>query len=420
MHEFKHALSDKFEVKGYWWLPGNDSCNMPGVLTYDDGRISLEVFGLLRDQTNGEPREHDANVRRESIILGSCEGQIYTLYQVRQIGPRIHAPVNNVELTYSAHYLFVGAHFESEAALCFPAVWFSFSELENWLGQSAFDSERRVEEGKNVTTLTHRFPEAFEASVSALSAKAKIRSRCVLVTDGTGYSKNWTHRAFLQIEPAENQSLDWYLHFHDDCRDLLTLLVGEPVYTRHFNLLVPDLARDGNALPQVALLFRQDADRGRKEVLTPNMLVAYPAIQDRIAPVLEAWFARSEQLRTAHDLFFHTFYNTRPYLRSEFLSLAHALESYDRSVNPSQYLPEAEYEKVRSAVVAAIPPGTCADLKTSLKTRIKYGNEFSLRKRLTNLLTGLAPSTAKLVCDDCRSFVGKIVDTRNYFAHYTD
>lgn len=140
MYSKQHALSDKFEVKGYWWLPGDTSCRMPGVLTYEDGRISLELFGFLHVQTMEKPRQVDANVRREPIVLGSGEGQEYTLYQVQPIGPRIHAPVNNVEWTYSAHYLFVGAHFESEAALCFPAAWFSFSELENWLGQSAFDS----------------------------------------------------------------------------------------------------------------------------------------------------------------------------------------------------------------------------------------------------------------------------------------
>jgi hypothetical protein len=413
MNEFKNALSDKFEVKGYWWLPGDASHKMPGVLTYDAGRVSLEVFGFLRAQTEN-PREVDANVRRAPIILGSGEGQEYTLYQVKQIGPRIHAPVNNVEWTYSAHYLFVGAHLESEAALCFPAAAFSFSELEQWLGQKVFCSERHAEEGKNVSTLTHRFPEAFEAGVPTLNAKT--RNRCVLVTGGgAGYSENWRHRAFLEVDPGKNQSLEWYLHVHDDFRDLLTLLVGEPVYTQHFNVLIPDPGRDCNALPQVALLFRQDADRGRKEVLTPDMLVAYPAIQDRIAAVFEAWFARSEQLRTAHDLFFHTFYNTRPYRRSEFLSLIHALECCDRSVNPSQYLPEEEYEKVRLALLAAIPLDIGDDLKASLKSRIKYGNEFSLRKRLTNLLGGLAPSTAQLVCDDCRAFVGRIVDTRNYF-----
>ena len=35
-------------------------------------------------------------------------------------------------------------------------------------------------------------------------------------------------------------------------------------------------------------------------------------------------------------------------------------------------------------------------------------------------LARLAPSTATLVCDDCNAFVGRIVDTRNYFTHYTD
>ena len=119
MGEFKHALSDKFEVKGYWWLPGNASCKMPGVLTYDAGRISLELFGFLQVQTVEKPREVDANVWREPIILGSGEGEEYTLYQVQPIGPRIHAPVNKVEWMYSAHYLFVGAHFESEADFAF-------------------------------------------------------------------------------------------------------------------------------------------------------------------------------------------------------------------------------------------------------------------------------------------------------------
>ena len=234
------------------------------------------------------------------------------------------------------------------------------------------------------------------------------------------HSVSSRHRAFLRVDPAENQSLDWYLHVHDDFRDLLTLLVGEPVYTRHFNVHGADPKYDGRGFPQVALLFRQDADRGRKEALTSDMLVAYPAIQERIASVLDAWFSRSEQLRTAHDLFFHTFYNTRPYLRSEFLSLAHALETYDRSAGSSEYLPEAEYSPVCSTLIGAIPQGLSDGLRARLKSQIKYGNEFSFRKRLTNLLAGLAPSTATLVCDDCSAFVGRIVDTRNYFTHYTD
>ena len=26
MGEFKHALSDKFQANGYWWLPGDAPC----------------------------------------------------------------------------------------------------------------------------------------------------------------------------------------------------------------------------------------------------------------------------------------------------------------------------------------------------------------------------------------------------------
>ena len=113
----------------------NAARKMPGVLTYDNGSISLEVFDFLRYQATEEPREGDAGVRREPIILGSGEGQDYTLYQIRQIGRRLHAPVNNVEWRYSAHYLLVGAHFESEAALCFPPLHSAFLNSQTGWGR---------------------------------------------------------------------------------------------------------------------------------------------------------------------------------------------------------------------------------------------------------------------------------------------
>ena len=51
MYNKEYELSDRFQVKGYWWLPGNASYKMPGVLTYDAGRISLELFGFLQART---------------------------------------------------------------------------------------------------------------------------------------------------------------------------------------------------------------------------------------------------------------------------------------------------------------------------------------------------------------------------------
>ena len=250
--------------------------------------------------------------------------------------------------------------------------------------------------------------------------KARIRCHVGLCSRTDGPLRNWLHRAFLQADPAENQSLDWYLHVHEDLRDLLTLLAGEPVHTRQVYVHGPDAKYNGRDFPQVALLFRQDADRGRKEVLTSDMLLAYPAIEDRIAAILDSWFARSEQLRTAHDLFFHTFYNTRPYLRSEFVSLVHALETYDRSVRPSRYLADSDYTKVRDALLNAIPADTPSDLKASLKSRIKYGNEYALWKRLKNLLKSLQPPAVQLVCDNPADFAERISKTRHYFSHYTD
>ena len=55
-------------------------------------------------------------------------------------------------------------------------------------------------------------------------------------------------------------------------------------------------------------------------------------------------------------------------------------------------------------------------MKKSLKNRIKFGNEFSLRKRLIDICDKHGKNIGTFIKNDT-SFVGKIIDTRNYLIH---
>ena len=80
-------LSDRFEVKGYWWTPGKPQRKVPGVLTYNAGLIELELFGSIRDQKSVETGSV-TSVFMLPLVLGLGEGDYITLYRVFEKGRR--------------------------------------------------------------------------------------------------------------------------------------------------------------------------------------------------------------------------------------------------------------------------------------------------------------------------------------------
>jgi len=69
-----------------------------------------------------------------------------------------------------------------------------------------------------------------------------------------------------------------------------------------------------------------------------------------------------------------------------------------------------------------IPDNINADFKKSLQARLRYGNEFSLRTRLREVIRRIKNIldfefvTSGKKRDE---FINKVVDTRNYWTHYS-
>ncbi len=103
--------------------------------------------------------------------------------------------------------------------------------------------------------------------------------------------------------------------------------------------------------------------------------------------------------------------------RSEFLSRMQALESYHSRMRHGKYLRDEEYEEHRRPIVSGIPGAVLKGLKASLKERLKYGNGYSLMKRLKELF---APYPEKEFREANPDISNGVVDTRNYLTRYTD
>jgi hypothetical protein len=185
--------------------------------------------------------------------------------------------------------------------------------------------------------------------------------------------------AGVTITPSAVQGFEWYLGVIRDIQNWLTLLIGKPVQPARI-----EASTEQHRTVQVIPAWM---GKRRDEPISPiSVRVKLPAIRAEIEGLLRKWFERSERLRDVYNLFFGAVHAEGIYVESHYLSLIQAVEAFSRSTTASAYVSQQQYEVIRAALAQAIPPGTPADLRASLQNRIKYGNEYSLRKRLNELL----------------------------------
>lgn len=414
------TMFDQFEHKGHFWLPGQEQHAVPGVLNFRDDDITLDLFGLLRAGSSGAQQNFSPG-HETPIILGQGENQALTLYRNTEIGTN-WLSAGRPTSTVSSTFLFVGEHYKSESDLQFDSLSVNFTDLEEWVAEVPFKQGGFRKEGQKLTSteITYTFPDTFEIEVARLDATVGLTFS--LVSKGPGYrSHTLEHVAFLEVSPKESRAFRWFMDALVDLQHLLALFVHKPVYPK----LIVMCRKTGEGLTarhkESSKVYYCHSDRNAEGGSRPvDMLLPLPKVRTHLSGVLAAWFAKLEQLRDVSNLHFGALYRPKMYLESHFLVLMQALESFSRSLHDANYLSQADYQRVAAALNAAIPPDTGSDLKASLKSRIKYGNEYSLRKRLSLIFDSLQPETLALLCKDAGRFKGKVVDTRNYYTHYSD
>jgi len=108
-------------------------------------------------------------------------------------------------------------------------------------------------------------------------------------------------------------------------------------------------------------------------------------------------------------------------VRTKFINLTQALESLHRRTVGGTYLSASEFDPIKDLLNAAVPPDVPADLKRKLSDSLEYANEYSLRKRLKELLRGLDPSTIEMLkIQDIAGTTDVIVRTRNCLTHFNE
>ena len=408
-------MIEEFEYKGIWWLPHKPKEQISGTLKFtpDEGAV-LDLIGSFKDITGMN------KMLEPEIILGiSSDGKNITLHKCFETKSNLSFPGLSTSSFY-AKIAFAGAHFQKPEDVKFKSLSVHYLYLDEWVNVSGFDIQHLFDEKEVV--IRYKLPEPIQAAIDDYKILLDVRAT------GPTHSivqkeASIKQRTYIRVEPSGEKSFDEYLDIMVHIQNFLSLGVMSPVYP----LVVEGITEVNKEMinnkaynPPVKIYYRlSDIPKAPETLLPFNMLFTFKDISDRFEVFLKNWFEKKDLLEPVYDLHFGTLYNPRMYLEHRFLSLIQAIESFHQRIHGGEYLSVKEYKPVYDALVRTIPDWVKKDFKASLESKLKYGNEFSLRKRLKEIFVKYQEVLNKFI-ENRDAFIEKVVNTRNYQTHHDE
>jgi len=414
---------------GYWWLPENEDNKVPGTLEYSrlgDTR-NLKLSGTFRPNqimpsTEIFPVVHGFLKDGTSVSLLKC------VVSDRHMGGITSDSYNCSAIVY-------GTHIDNAEQSVFSSGRVLFTMLQEWVAKPPFEMEMQISntpQSGPIKYSVHFRPKAFsEFELSSIRSRLAIDWKANMPGSPLGNRVSLRHMYFIKLSPEGLQGISWYLERFQELRCLLTLLIGEPIYFASIDLSKPAKDKDKDRRDLNAQLYSQFYGITKKPgKFSPGaifkMLAPYPIVEEKHPDVFNRWFLDYPQLMTAYATFFSALLLDEITLEHRFLTLMQAIESFHRHTRQNEYMLPDEYRtQIEPAIAAAIPEAKAdgkplpEGLKDALLSRIRFGNEYSLRKRIYDLLSSMDPGAVKLLTTDNNVFVSSIVDVRNRLTHRT-
>ena len=413
-------MMEKFECMGIWWLPENPEKRLPGILKFtpDEGGV-LELIGSFKNKRLGEMN----NLIDPEIIVGvSSHGKNITLYKCLDKSFEVQPNFVLPELQFSSYYvnvIFIGVHFKKPEDVKFRSLYVHFSHLDEWIDASGFEIQNLLD--KKEITISYKKPIFIQAVVG--DYKITVESKVSYPTLSLGKREvSIKQKSYIKIESPKGISFYKYPKIMNHIQNFLTLGFMKPVYPmiiKGKTEVNKKLIKDKPYYPAVEVYYElPDIPKVPKKLSSFDMLFTFKDISGRFEFFFKNWFEKADLLEPVYNLYFGPLYNPQMYLQNQFLSVIQAIETYHRRKFEGKYISDEDYKPIYNRFKEIINKLDIeASFKDVLKSKLKYGSEYSLRKRLKDLFEKYAVITQNFIKDK-NNFINIVVETRNYLTHY--
>ena len=423
----KQTLFDTFEINGYWWLPNSEK-KVPGILYFSNEHIRLELLGSLREDNLRNlfrSMDSDRDTDDDRIILGiSDEGEEFTILDALNTNSKLSQGFTTE--IYSVNVFLVGGHFNSSSEIEFHSFSMYPTYFTKWKSEPKYNQSLLYSSGKlsNVNSIEFIQNDRFSFYVE----KNKLTIEEAYRTQFTGdifESLGWKYKGGFKIEPDEFKSFEWMNKILFQLRDLYSLFVGYPTYLENITFygeLDTSLSQEQPTRQSYDLFFKQRNVNIREKFGWSDVLLNHNDISDKFSDIINNWFLKEDVLKTVVDIHISDYY-IDSYLDTKFLNSVQALEIYHRRVSKGTLIKSDDFEKYSKKTLDFVKENASIDFAEKIEGMLLHGNEYSLSKRLREIINSLDSETKAYLFGNSKKkdkFIQQLVDTRNYRTHYDE
>lgn len=409
-----YTLGEEIDISGEWWLPGTDNSHVSGVLKFGSNGMELHINQSF-SPPSGAIRPGDPNPKYPVVHGVTVKGEAVTLFDAQEFGTSFNFGSGGLRQPgrIYAHAIAFGAHLP--AGFHFAKMRFRTPGLAVWLGHQVISESIIFDPENKLRFQSYNIQRIPDESFRVSSIDASISLSCGWSSKADAYnSVRVDVSAWFSFLPEQPQSIDWFLEQQTKFLTLLSLLSG--------HVFVSDAIQatfdESNHRADILLVGHKVKDCDFKHPV--DFFLSKPTLSKPLGEITAKWFEVVKDVEKPASLARSILGSESLWLHVEFLSLMQALEGFHRALYDGNYMQESEYAEVKSALTSAIPTNVKSDHKDALKSRIRYGNQISLRKRLNELTGNLSPQLQAHIFGTDNGVPRSWIDTRNYYTHWDD
>lgn len=390
------AMFKPFEHSGFWWNANDPLTRWPGTLSFDPVGGAVLRRTMVPDMAR---LFGGASATFELVHGEAANGLPITLVKCFE---RNHTDI-------FANEVITGFHADSADPLIASAA-VVIENLGEWWGPAGIahpPTDRRSD-----IALRYERPEPVTVHEDELmrtticsGARYSLERRSVLIEE----------EIRIEMTAGTPQKLSLFRKRAHACQDLIAVAALTLSNLDDFRIAPPSPDGKPKLFGHVygVPIFKNPAEGW------PHFLFRSTDVADRLPDMFAAWLAGAESLSVVRSLYMSGAYG-KGFIELRFLALAQAAEACHRRFYEGRdfYMDADAYsDDILPALQTAIPESLDSSHRESLRSRLRFGNEFSLNKRLTMLFDDHAEALAALIPSP-HSWIRTIRDFRNGFTHH--
>ena len=412
MADKHNRLDSQFSIVSAFWQPEMPEHFLTGTLTNNDEGLTFTTsprYGYrvrIASLASLRRLSESGAVPRYPVMHGFSADGICTLCQLVEIAyPGLHETSSGhwIEAnSYHATVLVGGMHLGGVDDKVLTSARFTFTGLGEWLPgplNEIWDTDHILLK----IPLNER--EVFSLGVRETFVHASLKVVAEIKSSEDDGGRITRPVAFVEIQSAEPESLNWYFDISNRLENFFSLLLGASVAI------------------ETMFIYRGD-DSGhvvcqrRRVVEKFGVFDCVRCTTSQLAHAMATWLSQPEEFRSVENLALGVLRKGDLFYETELLSLSQALEGFHRVTSEPAPIDKATLRKLRKSYATLLQQeGVDEALASRLCSAMAHANDPTFASRLTALCGRLSEFVLMQMGIDPASFAAEVAATRNFYTH---